>query len=193
MTVVGLTGGIGSGKSTVSGYLISKNIEVIDADKIAREIVGPGSKVLEQLAKIFGQDILLPDGSLDRKKLGSIVFRDNQKREILNKITHHEIIGKIKSRIKEAHSKIVVVDAPLLIETGLNQYVDEVWVVDVDDKIRIDRLINRDRLSESEIQERINSQLPREERLKYAKVILDNSGSLDYLLQQIDKQIERLT
>lgn len=193
MIVIGLTGGIGSGKSAASNYLISKKIDVIDADKVAREITAPGSETLKELADAFGSDIILPDGTLDRKKLGDIVFGNSDKMRMLNNITHRKITEKIKKKITDSDSEIVVVDAPLLIETGLNCFTDEVWVVDADEKIRIDRLMKRDNLTEAEIKRRINSQLTREERLKYADVVIDNSGTLKHLTDQLDKQIERLT
>lgn len=197
MRIVGLTGGIGSGKSTVSDYLISKGLHVLDADKIAREIVLPGSDMLIELSAVFGKGILQEDGSLDRKKLGAIVFSDAEKKEILDRMMHTRILELIHERIlqfreESEHAKVIFIDAPLLFETGLDKSADEIWVIDVDDETRIRRIMARDCLQREEILKRIESQMTRDEKNSRADVILDNSGEPEALYRQIDQLLEKI-
>ncbi|MCG8484690.1 MAG: dephospho-CoA kinase, partial [Clostridia bacterium] len=191
MKVIGLTGGIGSGKSEAQRYLTSKKIPVIDADRISRDIVKPGSEVLMEITDAFGANIILEDGSLDRKALGKIVFSNKEKLDILNNIMHKRILNEIKHQLALIKAPLVVIDAPLLIETGLYKIVDEVWVIDLETHFQIERVKMRDNLSENEIKKRIHSQLPREERKKYAHVIINNSGTIESLYLQIDQQLNR--
>lgn len=190
MFIIGLTGGIGSGKTAATQYLRSKGIHVIDTDDISREIVYPGSKALKQIVKHFGQEIIYEDGSLNREALAQIVFSDNSQLAILNGIMHPLIINEIKKRLKKIKDKIVVIDAPLLIETSLNTMCDAVWVIDVPEKIQIERIKKRDNLHETDITMRIQTQIRRKERNKYADVIIDNSKDLQHLYEQIDKTLE---
>lgn len=192
LKVIGLTGGIGSGKSAAQRYITSKMIPVIDADKIAREIVNPKSEALIDIQKTFGSIVLKKDGSLNRKALGEIVFSNKEKLDILNGIMHTRILDEIRRRLSLINEPLVMIDAPLLIETGLYKMVDEVWVIDLPIHLQIERVKKRDQLSESEISKRIQSQLPREERKKYADVIIDNSGSVEDLYQEIDEQLDRI-
>ncbi len=210
MKIIGLTGGIGSGKSTVTDYLISKGFHVLDADKIAREIVLPGSEMLIQLTAVFGKDILLDDGSLDRKKLGSIVFSAPEKKEILDRLMHTEILKIIHERIFQireesnhlaeavvdaAHpskNKVIFIDAPLLFETGLSKNVSEIWVIDVDDETRIKRIMERDGLNREEIRKRMETQMTRSEKNKRADVLLDNTGDIIALYQQLDMLLQNI-
>lgn len=198
MRIVGLTGGIGSGKSTVTDYLISKGFHVLDADKIAREIVMPGSDMLIELSSVFGKEILQEDGSLDRKKLGMMVFSDAEKKETLDRLMHTRILEMIHERILEfreesAHSKVIFIDAALLFETGLSKSTDEIWVIDADDETRIRRIMARDGLQREEILKRIESQMTREEKNSRADVILDNSGEPEALYRQIDELLKRIS
>lgn len=201
MKIIGLTGGIGSGKSTVTDYLRQKGYEVLDADEIAREIVRPGSEVLLQLTEIFGDQILLGDGNLNRKALGRQVFADEEKRMRLNRVMHAKIVEVILDRIflfqesadalKKMHwempqSKAIFIDAPLLFETGLHQHVGEVWMVDADDEVRITRVMERDGLGREEIERRMAAQMDREEKKRKAHVILDNTGEKEVLYRQIE-------
>lgn len=189
MKVIGLTGGIGSGKSTISKYLTENEIVVLDADEIAREIVIAGSDVLKNLTECFGNEILCDDGSLNRKKLGSIVFADPAKKMKLDHITHGKIIERIQGKLEKARNQrvpLVVLDAPLLFETGLNQLVEQVWLVDVKDEIRIRRVMKRDGLSKEEVQARIAQQMDSKQRRKQSHVILDNSGDREGLYAQVD-------
>jgi dephospho-CoA kinase len=210
MKVIGLTGGIGSGKTTVSDYLISLGYHVLDADKIAREIVEPGSDALIELVSVFGEGILLEDGSLNRKKLGKIVFSNPEKKALLDKLMHTRILQIIRDRILQFQEdvkespivvdslenpflkKVIFIDAPLLYETGLDKEVGKVWVVDVDDEARINRIMERDGLSRADVQDRIASQMTRAEKNKRADEILDNSGERKALYNQIDQLLKKL-
>ncbi|MBR0596700.1 dephospho-CoA kinase [Sinanaerobacter chloroacetimidivorans] len=207
MKIIGLTGGIGSGKSTVTNYLLEKGFEVLDADKIAREIVLPGSDTLIELTAKFGKDILLEDGSLNRKKLGEIVFGDVEKKAVLDKIMHSRILEIIYSKIlmfRESaeimnqknpdikQAKVIFIDAPLLFETRLDEHVSEVWVVDADDETRITRVMERDGLSREEIVSRIAVQMDRNQKIERANEILDNSGEREALYHQIDLLLEKI-
>ena len=210
MKIIGLTGGIGSGKSTVSDYLISKGFHVLDADKIAREIVLPGSEMMIRLTAVFGEGILLEDGSLNRKKLGEIVFSDSEKRKTLDSLMHtrileliHEAIFRIREEAEQVpagntgpentvKNKVIFIDAPLLFETGLDKSVSEVWVIDVDDETRIERIMERDGLKREEILQRISTQMARSEKQQRADVVLDNTGDQETLFRQIDLLLQKL-
>lgn len=195
MKIIGLTGGIGSGKSTVTEYLISKGFHVLDADEIARQIVEPGSDALIEIASVFGNGILLEDGNLDRKRLGDIVFSDVEKKIVLDKIMHTRILEIIYERIvniREITDKAVFIDAPLLFETGLDKYVTEIWVVDAEDEIRIRRIMERDNLNRVDILKRIANQMDRQEKNNRANKILNNSGEFKELYTQIDELIKNI-
>lgn len=197
MRIVGLTGGIGSGKSTVTDYLITRGFYVLDADKIAREIVLPGSDMLIELSAVFGKGILLEDGSLDRKKLGEIVFSDAEKKKTLDRLMHTRILELIHERIiqfreESEHASAIFIDAPLLFETGLDKSADEIWVIDADDETRIRRIMARDGLQREEILKRIESQMTREEKNSRADVILDNTGDQEALYRQIDELLKKI-
>jgi len=190
LKVIGLTGGIASGKSTVSGILREKGAYIIDADEISKTLVEPGKPAYLEIVKHFGQEILNEDGSLRRKKLGRIVFADKEKLALLNKITHPKIIEEIKRRLEEATNRnenVVVIDAALLIELGLYKMVDEVWLVTIDEKTQLERLLKRDSfLEEKEAKDRIRAQMPQEEKVKYATRIINNSGDFSQLLKQVE-------
>ncbi len=189
---IGLTGGIGSGKSTVTDYLQSLNIPVIDTDLIAREVVEPGSSGLEQVVKYFGHDILNPDGSLNRRQLREIVFDNPQQKTQLESILHPLIQQQTEQQILEyqKQSNLIVVAIPLLIEAVLkNQrpaYLDEIWVIDCPPELQIDRASQRDQNSREQIQKIIDLQVSREQRLLYADKVIHNTGSIEHLYQEID-------
>jgi len=189
---IGLTGGIASGKSTVSTILRRLGAIIIDADLIAREVVSKGSPCLREIIMYFGEDILLQDGSLDRKKLRGIVFSNKEKLELLNSITHPAIVSGIKSSLdmleKESGLDRVVVDAAILIETGMYKLMDRVWVVKADREVQIARLTGRDGISRQKAEDIINSQMSLEEKIKYAHVIIDNNGTP----RQLEAFIEEL-
>ena len=196
MKIIGLTGGIGSGKSTVTDYLIARGFPVLDADKIAREIVLPGSEMLIQLISVFGKSILMQDGSLDRKKLGNIVFSDPEKKKTLDGLMHTRILELIHDRIleyrEETVHKLIFIDAPLLFETGLDKSFSETWVIDVDEETRINRIMERDGLKREDIAMRISNQMTRDEKNKRADVILDNTGNQEALYQQIEQLLQKI-
>lgn len=193
MKIIGLTGGIGSGKSTVSNYLIQKGYPVIDADKIAREIVQPNSDILIKLVNCFGEMILNPDGSLNRKLLANKAFSSKEQKMKLDHIMLHEIVQTILREIELYNKKgksLIFIDAPLLFEAGLDKKAHESWVVDASDEIRIERVIRRDGFTRAEILSRMEKQMSREEQHKKATYILNNSTTTHALYEQIDKLLE---
>lgn len=196
MKVIGLTGGTGSGKSTVSEYLKEKGCYIIDADKISRELTEKGGEALEPIRERFGEEVFLEDGSLDRKKLGSIVFNDNQKLKILEGITTDIVIKKTLEDVKklktEGKAGIVVLDAPLLFECGMKDCTDENWLVTCEKEMRIQRLMSRDGLGRKSILDRMANQLSDEEKLLLTDYVIDNSTNLTELYSQIDRLIERV-
>src|SRR5699024_5391570 len=169
--VLGLTGSIASGKSTVSLMFDDFNIPVIDADKISREVVIPGEKAYGQIIDTFGETILREDKTIDRKKLGAIVFEDGDKRKTLNGIVHPAVREKMLER-RDAYAasgeKCVVLDIPLLFESKLTHFVDKTIVVYVDEHVQLERLMERDGYSEKEAYQRINAQMPMKEKAELA-------------------------
>lgn len=188
MFLIGLTGGIGSGKSTVASRLKTLGARIVDADKIAREIVEPGEPALAELAEAF-DGVLNADGTLNRAELARQAFAAPDATEKLNSITHPRIRERTLERFAEARTddvSVLVYDMPLLIENGEYKKVDHVLVVDAADEIRIDRLVNSRGLDEEDARRRIAAQISREERLAAADSVVDNSGTRDQLLQQVD-------
>lgn len=196
MKVIGLTGGIGTGKSTVSDYLKQKGCLIIDADGISRKMTGEGGEALQPIREYFGSDVFFDDGCLNRKKLGAIVFSDPVKLQALEKITTKEVIKKIMLTLQklrdDGYAGVAVIDAPLLFECGMEHIADENWLVSADMGVRVSRVMERDGLSRREIIERIENQMPEEQKKKLADVFVDNSGSLDKLYRQIDSLIARV-
>jgi dephospho-CoA kinase len=193
LLVIGLTGGIGSGKSTVTEFLIDKGYDVIDADVIAREIVAPGTPTLQRLVSVFSDEILNEDKSLNRKKLGSIVFGDSMLCQQLNDIMHGEIFRIIEERVEEmrvlGYNKTVFLDLPLLFETAtaeLYELMDQIWVVDTDDEIRIRRIMARDGTSRDSVLQIMSNQMSSEEKRKKADVVILNSGSKEDLYSALE-------
>ena len=196
MRVIGLTGGTGSGKSTVSAYLKKRGCCIIDADEIARQLTSPGGEALDPIREKFGDSVFYDDGTLDRKKLGNIVFKDEEKLKILEEITTKIVIRKITDKIHQmkesGYEGIVILDAPLLFEFGMEGLADENWLVICDRERRIKRLENRDGLSRREITDRMANQLSDEKKMDMADQSIDNSGSIDDLYCKIDQLIERI-
>jgi dephospho-CoA kinase len=193
MLLVGLTGGIASGKSTVSAMLAERGAEVIDADHIARQVVMPGTPAWCKLRDHFGPGVLHPDGQLDRQALADIVFADKSKLALLNEITHPAIFARIADRLEAHHGQdvVVVLDAALLIEAGLAQGVDVVIVVHSPREIQVERLASKG-VGQTDARNRIASQLEPEKRLARADIVIDNSGTLEDLGRQVDKIWEEL-
>jgi dephospho-CoA kinase len=188
MLLVGLTGGIASGKSTVSAMLAERGAEIIDADHIARQVVMPGNPAWCKIRDHFGPGVLFPDGSIDRQALADIVFGDPAKLTVLNEITHPEIFARIADRLEAHHDQdvVVVLDAALLIEAGLGDGVDVVIVTHSPREIQVERLTGKG-LGEKDASSRIAAQLEPEKRLARADIVIDNSGSLEDLGRQVDK------
>ncbi len=186
---VGLTGGIASGKSLVADELERLGARIVDADLVSREVVRPGTPAHAGIVEAFGPEVLLEDGGIDRKKLGSIVFSDPRKLEILNSITHPRIRERIRELVSEARradpSALIVIDAALLIEGGLFREMSKVIVVYADEKTQTERLARRDRITPEEAQKRIRSQMPLKEKLKYADYVIDNNGEPESTLERV--------
>jgi dephospho-CoA kinase len=180
MRVIGLTGGIATGKSSIARFFLDRGAAVIDADQLAREAVEPGSRGLAEVIAAFGTGVLVPDGRLDRKHLGNLVFSDSRKRIQLEGILHPEIKRLAEKRIADTAAtgqRVVFYMAPLLIEAGVTERVDEVWVVTLRPEVQLERLEMRDRISRAEAQRIVDSQMPLAEKEKYGRVVIDNSGS----------------
>lgn len=186
---VGLTGGIGAGKSVVSRRLAAHGAVVIDADAIAREVVEPGTPGLAEVVAAFGPEVLLPDGRLDRPKLGDIVFADPDLRARLNAIVH-PLVGARMRELEEsaAPGSIVVHDVPLIAETNMAGAYDLVVVVDIPPRLQLDRLIRDRGLTRDQARARMAAQASREQRLGIAGIVFDNSGSL----AELDRQVRDL-
>ncbi len=188
MLTVGLTGGIGAGKSEVSRLLVARGAVLIDADRIAREVVAPGTEGLAAVVDAFGTEVLAEDGALDRPKLGSIVFADPEKLAVLNSIVH-PLVG-LRSRALEAAAAaaddaVVVHDVPLLAENGLRSLYDLVIVVDASPETQLDRLVRLRGMTEQDARARMAAQATREKRLEIADVVIDNDVPLEELEQRV--------
>lgn len=195
MKKIGLTGGIGSGKSTVAKILAEHGFVVVDADKIAREIMEPGSPVLDEVAAEFGGDLIASDGSLDRGELARRAFVDKQSTEKLNSITHPAIRAESERRFAAAEAAgepAVVYDMPLLVELGMHNAMDLTVVVDVDTEERVRRLTASRGLDETDARARIAQQIDSEKRNAAANVIIDNNGSEADLIPQVNELVERI-
>ncbi|NDZ83065.1 dephospho-CoA kinase [Streptomyces sp. SID10853] len=194
MLKVGLTGGIGAGKSEVSRLLVSYGAVLIDADRIAREVVEPGTPGLAAVVEAFGESVLAPDGSLDRPALGSIVFADPDRLATLNSIVH-PLVGARSAELEgQAQADSVVIhDVPLLTENGLAPLYDLVVVVDASRETQLDRLVRLRGMQESEARARMAAQATREQRREIADLVIDNDGPLDALEPQVRSVWEQLT
>jgi dephospho-CoA kinase len=184
--VVGITGGIGSGKSAVTDYLEIKGITVVDADKVARVVVEPGTSGLAAITEHFGGDILLPDGTLDRAALRKIVFDEPDERKVLEGITHPLIREEIARQLSEAGSPYVVLASPLLLESGQSSFADYVVVVDVPESVQLSRTMTRDDNSEQLVKSIMAVQLDRESRLARSDTSISNEGTLEELHTRVD-------
>lgn len=191
MRIIGLTGGIASGKSFISEHLQQLGALIIDADELARQAVQPGSVVLSEIEKEFGADLIAKDGTLDRAKMGGIVFNSAKARQKLNEIIHPQVLKEVYRLISinrnDPDLKAIIIDAPLLIESGLNEAAEEIWVVSVDKDIQVARLMSRDKMSLEQAQNRIKSQMPLAEKIAYADHVIDNNQSRAETLRQIDR------
>jgi dephospho-CoA kinase len=178
--VIGLTGGIATGKSSVGSFFQKKGVEVIDADQLSREAVKPGNPIIERISALFGDAVVAPDGTLDRKRVGALVFSDSSRRRQLEAIIHPEIKRLAEERIAQAAAdgrRIVFYMAPLLIEANATDRVDEIWVVSIRPEIQIKRLMVRDGISRDDALRIINSQMPLADKERLGRVVIDNSGT----------------
>ncbi|MEU2356736.1 dephospho-CoA kinase [Streptomyces misionensis] len=187
MLKVGLTGGIGAGKSEVSRLLVEHGAVLIDADRIAREVVAPGTPGLRAVVDAFGTDVLAPDGSLDRPRLGSIVFADPDRLAVLNSIVH-PLVGARSRELEEAAAPdaVVIHDVPLLTENGLAPLYDLVIVVDARPETQLDRLTRLRGMTEEDARARMAAQATREQRRAIADIVIDNDVPLDALRKRVD-------
>lgn len=190
--VVGITGGIGSGKTAVTDQLEALGIDVVDADLAARVIMEPGKPALAAVAERFGSGILLPDGALDRAALRRIVFAEPAQRHWLEQLTHPLIGEEIRSQLAAADSPYVALSSPLLLETNQKDLCELIVVVDVPEETQVERTVQRDDNDEAQVRRIMAAQLPRQERLDAADRIIDNSGSLEQLRQQVEALHESL-
>ncbi|HYH27691.1 MAG TPA: dephospho-CoA kinase [Actinomycetota bacterium] len=188
MLLVGLTGGLASGKSTVAGMLGDRGAVVVDADALAREAVAPGSEGLAKVVEEFGPQVLTSDGVLDREKLARIVFEDDDARRRLESIVHPEVFRRLHRRVGEVRdtATVVVFDAALLVETGFDEACDVVVVVDASPERQVERAVSRGGLDPGDAAGRVKAQAGREERRRRADIVVDNSGSLGELEAHVD-------
>lgn len=194
MRIIGLTGGIASGKSTVAAILAKHGAYIIDADKIGHKIYYKGGPAWRGVIDAFGDEILDNGGNIDRAKLGQIVFSDNKKLQQLNAIVHPLMRREIQLQLKDADNRgfaIAVIDAAVLIESGWYTLADEIWLVVADNELRLQRLMQRNGFSRQQAWQRIESQMPDDEKAKYADVIIDNNGDMEELENKVIKALYR--
>ncbi|OUS31067.1 dephospho-CoA kinase [Thalassotalea sp. 42_200_T64] len=185
--VIGLTGGIGSGKTTVADLFAQYGIDIIDADIVAREVVAPGTTALARISEHFGSDYILENGQLDRSKLRHRVFANEQDKIWLNMLLHPVIRETMNEQCKAAKSPYCLLVAPLLIENGINKSVEKVLVIDVKPETQITRTISRDNNSKEQVENILAAQVSREDRLAHADFVIDNDAcSIDELKQQVE-------
>jgi dephospho-CoA kinase len=195
MKVIGLTGGIGSGKSTVSKFLAELGAMVIDADKVGHEVFQPGTDGWNDVVATFGKEIITDTGEIDRKKLGAIVFNNPEALSRLNQIIHPRAYNLAKSRLEEYRRQgieVLVLEVILLIEAKWTDLVDEIWVVIASKDVVVKRLKEQRGMSEGEILARIHSQMSKEERTRYADVIINNDGDLEKLKEKVKELWEKI-
>ena len=195
MKVIGLTGGTGSGKGVVSQCLEEAGAAIIDADLIAHEIIKKGKPAYDELVDYFGDHILQENGQIFRRKLGEIVFREKEKLEFLNRCTHKYIAQEITRQIHETkelgEAKCIIIDAPLLIEAGLEKVCDAIWVVYADEEVRARRVMQRDGITYETAKARIGNQKSWAEYQSYAQEVVDNSGAVEEVKAQVTSLLEK--
>jgi dephospho-CoA kinase len=194
MRIIGLTGGIASGKSSVARILEALGVVVVDADQLAREAVAPGEEAYRSIVAEFGEGILNPDRTINRKALAKIVFADSAARRRLERITHPAIARLAEERLAALRNRgtpVVVYMAPLLIEAGVTSRVDEIWVVYADRETQVARLMLRDGLSRDEALQRLAAQMTMEEKRTYGRIVIDNSGTPEETERQVKDLWER--
>ncbi len=197
MKVIGLTGNIACGKSTVARIFRELGAKIIDADEIARKVVEPGKPAWKKIVETFGEQVLNPDKTVDRKKLGEIIFNDEAKRRTLNEITHPGIIGRVRELVetyRKENAPVVIIEAALIVEKGgLKDLIDGLIVVTADEESQMKRLIERSGYSVEEALSRIKSQMPPSEKVKHADYVIENSGTLENAHIQVKALWEKFT
>ncbi|MGY3313250.1 dephospho-CoA kinase [Peribacillus simplex] len=186
--IIGITGGIASGKSSVSLYLQELGFTIVDADLASRAVVEPGEDAYHQVVEAFGEDILLADGNIDRVKLGSIIFHDQEKRLLLNGIVHPAVRNWMRLKTEEALAageETVFMDIPLLFESKLTFMVEKTLLIYVDEQVQLERLMNRNSLSEKDALARIHSQMPLADKKALADAVIDNNGDIKETKKQV--------
>ncbi len=189
--IVGLTGGIGSGKTTVANLFAAEGITLVDADIVAREVVAPGSTGLEAIVTHFGAEILTPEGELDRAKLRQRIFSHPKEREWLNQLLHPMIRQEMLAQVEKATSAYVIMVVPLLFENGLDRLVNRTLVVDISPELQINRTVKRDNVDASQVNNIISSQCSRSEKLARADDIIDNQGEISSLKREVQALHQR--
>lgn len=195
MIVIGLTGGIASGKSTVAEELRRLGLPVFDADEVSRKAVEKGSAGLRQVAEAFGSQYLTADGSLDRAKVANLIFHDRQARKTLESIIHKIVWQQAEQFLQQCSERncpAAVLDVPLLIECGWQNNVDRVWLVAVDVQEQIKRAMKRSGMAEDDVKQRIAAQMSLEAKKPYAHIIFDNSGELQQTLAQVQQEVDKI-
>lgn len=194
---VGLTGGIGSGKTTAAARFAALGARVYHADEISRRALDPGAVCYDRVVSAFGQDVLNEDQSINRRKLGEIVFNDHAKRTLLNDIIHPYVIQELFSRAEQDLSNepsgIAVFEVPLLFESGMHERMDHNIVVTSDEESRVRRVMERDNLSREQVLSRMSAQMPEEQKLQLADLVLENNGTEPELLHQVDLMFDQLS
>ena len=190
--LIGLTGNIGTGKSTVMRILQEFGAEIIDADRVAHEVMQPGGKAYLKVIEAFGDSILQADGSFDRKKLGAVVFSHPEKLQQLESITHPAVEEKLVEHLQTTQSPVVVFEAIKLIEAGLTKLCQEVWVVTSARETQLKRLAETRHMSRADAERRLSAQKPQAEMVKAAQVVIDNSGSLETLRKTLEAEWARV-
>lgn len=188
MRVFGLTGGIGAGKSVVAGMFRDQGIPVVDADALSRDVTAPGGKAHREIVRRFGRDILLPDGRIDRKRLGGIVFSDPAKRAELESITHPLIIEEIRRALRRLEGEghpVAIVEAALIHEKGRHGLIDAVIDVTCGRDQQVERLVERDGIAREDVLRRISAQMDVDEKARVSEHVIDNSGSLESTRAQV--------
>ena len=189
--IIGLTGGIASGKSTVSKYLVEKGFKVYDADKIAKDI-SEKKLVQEEIILTFGNKILDENGNIDRKKLQEIVFENKEKLKRLNAIIHPKVINFYKELKEKKTDKVIIFDVPLLFESGIDKFCNRILVIISDYEVQLNRIIERDKINKELAEKIIKSQLSNEERIKKADVVIENNSNLEDLFKKVERFCETI-
>lgn len=192
--IIGLTGSIASGKSTVSKMLEEKGYPIIDADKVARQVVEPGSETLKKIGDLFGDEVIKPDGTMDREKVGALIFSDPARRKQLNDIIHPAIRGEMlrqRSDYLAQGYRTIIMDIPLLFESKLQHFVDKILVVSVTEENQLTRLMERNGLNDKDAKARISSQLPMSVKEEGADAVIYNNGTVGETARQLERIMEQ--